>query len=129
MDYLKHINLNYWTPKKFIDNHTHIRYCEALIRPDGKIAYVQTSHQNCLIKEYCDKQNIAYTDVVDSISAMFWEETLINGAGVILVWYGFCKTPEEITEEQKYTLALLSQNAPKVISKDFEIIKVCRESG
>lgn len=114
---LKMINLNFMSPTVFVLNHKHICYCEAIILPDGRIGYIQTSHQNCLIKLYMNKFKYSYDTamiVTEKYIANFMEH-LLGELNVVSVWYNTIMYANEMTEEQIRTIQLLEQG--NVLSK------------
>ncbi len=122
MEMLKYISLNYLTPEQYVKQHESINYCEALIRPNGTISNVHTSHQNCLVKEWCDKNKVEYVNAYDMLPVNDFEEKIINDTGIIQIWYDFCKVPKVITPQQNKTLEILKKNAPRVIASNFKIV-------
>lgn len=79
----------------FIENHSFINYCEAIIFPDGDISYACPSHQNAILNFL----NMSVEEAMDIIpmcaSPIHW---LVDKSGCIAVWTnGYIKpTGEEL---------------------------------
>lgn len=67
----------------FIENHSFINYCEAIIFPDGDVSYACPSHQNAILNFL----NLSIKEAMDIIpicaSPIHW---LVDKSGCIAVW-------------------------------------------
>ena len=90
----------------FIKEHKHIRYCEAILYPDGTLAYVKPSHTETLIRA----TGLTHKEVYDLMpiddSSLLW---LLDYTGCISIYYNFYVLPrnKEITQEQILSLKKL----------------------
>lgn len=92
------------SPKVFIENHTHINYCEVIIDKNGLISYVKPSHTESLIKETGRSRDKIYKMIHISESPLIW---LIKYTNCICVWSGFYMATEKINVKQREALQML----------------------
>lgn len=92
---------------KFIKNHNHINYCEAIINREGLIGYVKPSHIYSLIAETGMTDDEVYDLMPASAIPINW---LVEYTGCCSVWYEGVICPSTITSAQKNTLKLLREN-------------------
>ena len=106
--YMKWATKAYVDEKKdvhtFIKEHNHICYTEAIIYPDGTIAYARPSHQETLIRATgkTRKELMQIIPIEDDVI-----EWLVNYTGCVCVWYNSIIKPNETTKEQDYTIGEL----------------------
>lgn len=105
------VNISKFTINKkdidtFIEEHNHICYCEALVFPDGEIAYVNPSHVETLIRATGKSRDIIYEIMPQNESPISW---LIDYTGIVAVWYDGCIFPKDITKNQEETIKRLKE--------------------
>lgn len=90
----------------FIKQHTDVKYCEAILYPDGDLAYALPSHEQKLLE-------IADLTVMDAKELMpedaepiIW---LMARTGCCMIAYENYAYPKSITDEQRYSLKRLIQ--------------------
>lgn len=113
------------TPNTVFDYKTHAEnfknYCEVVIYEDGKIEYAVPSHQEKAISIYCKNHNISRKELWKLIpfteSPLHW---ICYYEGLVSVWYEMIVKPENITKEQKRSLARLVLNG--CIDKDYKTL-------
>ncbi len=91
----------------FIENHTHINYCEAIIHPDGSIEYARPSHVETLIRITGEDREVIYKKMPITASPIFW---LIDYTRYISVWYDGYVKPDTCTKEQEESIKKLIDN-------------------
>lgn len=126
---LDYVRLEFNTAHEFVLEHNHIRYCEAIITPDGLIAPVHTSHQNMLLKLFCQAYNISLDDAWIKLSAVPFDvmNYLITNLNIVAVWYDFSIGCVNNTHEQRQTLEYLIQTktvAPNHKLSEKEVIHI-----
>ena len=93
----------------FINQHNHIRYCEAIIYPDGKIAYANPSHVETLIRYIGIDRETIYNEMDIFDAPIVW---LLNKTRCVAIWYDCYLVPNDkkITLAQRITLRKLQDN-------------------
>ena len=97
---------------KFIENHNHINYCEAIIYPNGTIEYAVPSHtyKLCDIYDNTKKPMEIELEIPMSHSPIDWLFAKCNCIGV---WFDFFRLNarfQRMTEEQKDSLRALNNS-------------------
>lgn len=107
--YYKKIKDNKLDIDTFIKQHNHIRYCEAIIYPDGKIAYVNPSHVETLIRYTGIDRETIYNKMDIFDAPIVW---LLNKTRCVAIWYDsyLVPTDKKITLAQKITLKKLQDS-------------------
>ena len=92
------------TIDEFIQDHTHIAYCEAIILSDGTITYAVPSHTEALIRLYQDQSGLSRKDIEEEImvdtefsSVLLF---LINKTNSIAVWFNMSYFNSRPTKKQ-----------------------------
>lgn len=88
----------------FINNHTYINYCEAIIYPDGDITYASPSHTRALIHITGRTEDDIYNEMPITESPIHW---LTEYTGCVPVWTEGVIFPKNITDEQVESLKKL----------------------
>lgn len=89
------------TADKFIEEHTYINYCEAIIYPDGTIEYASPSHIEALIRETKESMENIYNKMPIQASPIEW---LSEYTKCIPVWTQGYILPQRISIPQKIAL-------------------------
>jgi hypothetical protein len=87
----------------FVNQHTHIGYCEAIIFPNGDIEYANPGHTYKLINIASESRNELDTMIPTNASPLHW---LVEHTQCISLWYEFF-IYNTITDDQKNTLKQL----------------------
>lgn len=119
-EYLKDF-INYFSSRKnkktniedFIENHKHIRYCEAIIYPDGRIGYVNPSHLYSMMREIHPDTNVVYEMMPVCEIPLYWS---VNKSQCIAIWYDGYIIPNDPTEKSLETFNILKES--NVIDKE-----------
>jgi len=120
---------NIFSVTDFIKQHDHIRYCEAIIHPDGSIQYAIPSHQSILMhlaygvdvqdesEDALDRWNEAWQKMRSEIDRRNNDvlSFLADKMNVVVVWYETQLLPKNVTQKQRFTLALLRNH--KIIAE------------
>lgn len=83
--------------EKFIKEHNHICYCEAVIYPDGDVEYCIPSHQEKLI-EISGKSKEELMKEIPMAAAV--NEWLSDKYNITLLWYNYIILPRNYSEQQ-----------------------------
>lgn len=98
-------------PKLYCQIHDEKHYCEAIIDNYGRIRDAIPSHQECLIRLYCEKHNITREELFSNwhpeASPLHWIAESLN---YTVVWYSNLLLPYRYTSRQIATLRLLIGN-------------------
>lgn len=110
------------TSKFDVDEHikNYPFYTEVIIFPDGNVEYAIPSHQEKLCQVLSEMKDWTRQEVIDNTPKEYyfdWMKWLLNETGCISVWYDFILTPEEVTDAQTKTIAMLIQKKAIKISK------------
>ena len=102
--------------ERFIKEHTHINYCEAIIYPNGDIEYSIPSHERKLIEVSGLSFNQIQKLMPIEAGSVAW---LVDYTGCCAIYYDFAYVPDKFTRAQIESIQKLIDN--KIISKDFSI--------
>lgn len=106
----------------FIKQHNHIRYCEAIILPNGDIEYANPSHTYKLCEIYDSSKSIKEINSIIPLqcSPIDW---LCRECQCVAVWYNMIMYDykfQKITEQQKDSIKALIDN--KVIDIPYGLV-------
>ena len=90
---------------RFIKQHNHINYCEAIILKNGNIVYATPSHIECMIALTGFSREYLRVTIPSDASPIEW---LVSEFDFVPVWYNYFKY-HSLTKYQKRSLVLLKQ--------------------
>ena len=99
----------------YINQHTDINYCEAIIYPDGSIEDARPSHLEKLIQISNKPREILIQEMPISAGPVDW---LVDYNNCCSIWFEMGKLPENVTDEQIDTIKVLKGHG--IISKYFK---------
>ena len=100
----------------FISEFDYPEGCEAIIDPEGMIAYASPSHVEALIKYSDEKRDVIYDKMPIEEMPIKW---LVEYTKCVSVWPNFVILPELVTEDQEMTIKkLIENNLVTMISSD-----------
>lgn len=90
------------------------RYCEIIIDNDGSVILARPSHQQCLLRYYCEKENISMDKVIDG-TEITWsyspEHFIIDKYALVSVWYTMVLYSEDnLSDAQRKSIEILKNN-------------------
>lgn len=101
--------------KKFIREHKHINYCEAIIDKNGLVEYAEPSHLMTLCKEYGKSKEEIDKEMSITASPLEW---LVEKTGCVAIWWNYCVIPKSLNEVQKEVIKELIKS--EIVGFDFE---------
>lgn len=90
--------------EEFIRQHTDEKYCEAILYPDGDIAYALPSHEQKLLEEAGLSVMDAQQQMPENAEPIVW---LMSKTGCCMIAYEHYAYPKSITRAQRNSLKRL----------------------
>ena len=109
--------------ENYINKHTDINYCEAIIHPDGTIEDARPSHIEALILYSNETKDELSEKMPMEASPISW---LVDYTGCVSLWYDTCLLPETLNSLQLSTIKELIKN--KIIKNPY-IGKMLKEKS
>lgn len=105
---------------KFIRDHSHINYCEAIVHPDGEVEYASPSHTEALIRIYGKPRDILWQEMPIYDSPVVW---LIVHTKCIPVWSNGYILPDDIRPTLRQLASLNKLVAAGLVSRNNMIMR------